>query len=236
MVDGPVRSKVAIGFPPPVGTLTDPPGRPDRAARRRLEWALRTYGDSLLLIAAGSRAGLVLAHLVCSIAPNLEGALLDTGLGFPERQRAVRHLAGSMGGRLTILQPDLSVGDQEALYGPDLWSRALGLCCFLRQVSALARILGGRPAWLTAGSGRGHAAPADGFVAQDPPFGLARVEPIYDWTEEQIDGYLRKHRLPAADLPISEPSGLACSPCTRIHQGPDGQQPVSVERGRVLVP
>ena len=236
MVDDPVRSNLAIGFPPPGRTLTEPAGSPDRTACRRLDWALKTYGDSLLLITAGSRAGLVLAHLVWSIGPTLEVALLDTGLGFPERQRAVRHLAGSVGGRLTILRPDLSVGEQEALYGPDLWSRAPGLCCFLRQVAVLARILAGRPAWLAAGSGRAHAAPPDDFVAQDPPFGLPRVEPIYDWTEKQIDGYLRRHRLPGADLPIGEPSGLACSPCTRIHQGPAGRQRVSVEPGRVLVP
>ena len=236
MVDDPVRSNLAIGLPPPAGTLTEPAGSPDRTACRRLEWALKTYGDSLLQITAGSQAGLVLAHLVWSIAPNLKVALLDTGLGFPERQRAVRQLADALTGRLTILRPDLSVGEQEALYGPDLWSRAPGLCCLLRQVAVLSRILAGRPAWLAACSGRAHAALPDGFVAQDPRFGLPRVEPIYDWTEQQIDGYLQKHRLPGADLPIGEPSGLACSPCTRIHQGPDGRQHISVEPGRVLVP
>lgn len=208
----------------------------DRVARERIAAALATSGPRILVLTTGNRAGLVAAHLTWSVAPRTEVALLDTGLGFPERLPVWQRVAADLAGRLTILRPDLSVAEQEAIYGPDLWASAPGLCCWLRRGVVMQRALAGRPGWISAASRDLSALDGAGCSTWSRRLDLPEIAPIADWTGSDIDAYLRRYRLPGADLAATGGDSPACSPCTRLRPGPIGTAPIRVEPGRLLLP
>lgn len=208
----------------------------EKATRTRLLAALETYGDDLPIITSGSQAGLALAALAWSVTPSFDVALLDTGLSFPDRLHALSELARRAQGQLRILRPDLSVGDQEGIYGPDLWVTAPSLCCSLRQVSVLRRALAGRPAWLAAR--RWSEQPVFSSPCDTPAgdhFGVPRIDPVHDWSDAQVTAFLTTHQFPGRSLPVGEPAGVACSPCTQLSRRPDGLWQTTTEPGRLLL-
>ncbi len=207
-----------------------------RVAQERITAALRTYPEGLVAITTGSQAGLVLADLVWSVAPTIEVALLDTGLSDPERLRAVQQLAQRSGGHLTWLRPELSVGEQEAIYGPDLWASRPALCCLLRQESVIRRALAGRPAWLSAYRRSPRGESSSNGTGREADHGRPRIDPIGDWSDEQIHAYLVERGLPGADRPLGAARGAACSPCTRLQRQPTGHWQAWAEPDRLLFP
>lgn len=201
------------------------------AAAARIGAALARFGPDLPLVTIGSPAGLAVAHLIWAIDRRFEVALLDTGLGFPERRRALEDLAAQLGGNLTIRRPALSTSDQSDRYGPDLWTTSPALCCWLRQSLAVEPVLAGRPTWFRAAFGRFDLAERDRPVEDRPP-----IEPIHDWSRTDVQSYLERYVPAGAKFPIADDGAAGCAPCTRLRRGGDGRWRADLAPGRLSFP
>ena len=96
-------------------------------------------------------------------------------------------------------------------------------CCHMRKVEPLGRALKGKKAWVT-GMRAQQAATRSALPVRefDSNNGIEKFNPLADWTEQEVWGYIRNRDIPYNKLhDIFYPS-IGCAPCTRaIAMGED---------------
>jgi phosphoadenosine phosphosulfate reductase len=96
-------------------------------------------------------------------------------------------------------------------------------CCSIRKMRPLARALVGKGAWIT--GLRREQSPTRRDVAVeafDAAHGLVKINPLADWTRDDVWSYVREHRVPYNALHDRGYASIGCAPCTRaIEPGED---------------
>ena len=167
----------------------------------------------------------VLLHLIASADPSVPVLFLETGKHFPETLAYRDELAERLG--LTDLRS--LTPDPELLASRDgtglRWSYDPDGCCEIRKVQPLARALGGFDASFTGRKGFQSATraglPTFELDTSDAA-GRLKVNPLADWSSDQIASYFAASGLPAHPLVAQGYPSIGCSPCTtRVEQGED---------------
>jgi phosphoadenosine phosphosulfate reductase len=177
-------------------------------------WTASAFGTNVII--AASMQDVILPHLFAQLIPDVEVLFLQTGYHFPEtlltRDVAARDLP------ITVIEalPAQSVAEQDAQYGEKLHDRDPNLCCFLRKVDPLARVLEGRAAWVT--GVRRIEAPTRAnapIVSWDDKHDLVKINPLVGWSDEDVEAYQVEHDLPRNPLVAQGYPSIGCAPCTR---------------------
>jgi phosphoadenosine phosphosulfate reductase len=187
----------------------------DRApATKVVEWAVDTFGERFCV--TSSFADAVLVHLVSSVAPGIEVIFLDTGLHFAETLRVRDTVQRTLPVVVRSIEPRMTVGRQDAIYGPRLFSREPDECCAIRKVEPLNRALRDYDAW-AAGLRRdeGPTRASTPVVGFDPSRGKVKIAPLAYWTEADVQAYIEKHDVPVNALVERGYASVGCWPCTR---------------------
>jgi len=187
----------------------------DRApAERIVEWAVDTFGERFCV--TSSFADAVLAHVVSSVAPGIEVIFLDTGLHFPETLKVRDTVQRTMPVVVKSIKPRLTVGQQDAEYGPRLFGREPDECCAIRKVEPLNRALADYDAW-AAGLRRdeGPSRANTPVVSFEAGRGKVKVAPLAYWTEADVQAYIEKYDVPVNPLIKQGYASVGCWPCTR---------------------
>jgi phosphoadenosine phosphosulfate reductase len=184
------------------------------SAEEIVRWAADTFGARFCV--TSSFADAVLVHLVSRVAPGTDVVFLDTGLHFPETLRVRDQAAATMPVRVRSIRPRLTVGQQDGVYGPRLFSRDPDECCALRKVEPLERALADYDAW-AAGLRRDESptranTPVVHFEASR---GKLKVNPLARWTQADVDAYISRHDVPVNPLLSQGYASVGCWPCTR---------------------
>lgn len=169
-----------------------------------IEWAVGTFGDRLSL--ACSFQDLVVLDLALSVDPVIEVVFLDTGEHFSETLQFLRAVTERRKLNLVVLRP-----------GPEAeaWPCGTARCCELRKVVPLRAHLADRDAWMT-GIRRAESPTRaqTPVVSWDPTFGVAKVNPLATWSDEEVTAYLRDRRLPLHPLVSRGYRSIGCAPTT----------------------
>jgi phosphoadenosine phosphosulfate reductase len=175
------------------------------------------YANSL-----GSES-VVLTDIIWSAVPQIEIFSIDTGRLYPETYELIERLQKRYGRALRIYYPDAAnlenwVGEHGINGFRDGLDQRRG-CCGTRKVEPFRRAISGRNAWVTGirrgqSASRAQAAP----VEWDREYGLHKVSPLLEWSENEIWEYIRKKRLPYNTLHDSGFPSIGCAPCTRAVQ------------------
>lgn len=179
-----------------------------------LEWAVGAFGSRFCITSSMSDA--VLAHLASQVAPGIDVVFLDTGYHFAETIGTRDAVAATLPVTVTTVGPDLSVAEQDAAYGPDLWARDPDRCCAMRKVQPLTEALRGYDAWAT-GLRREetHNRVVTPVVGWDESKQRVRVAPLARWTQNDVDSYIAEHNLIVNPLKYDGYPSIGCWPCTR---------------------
>ena len=161
----------------------------------------------------------VLLHLLADIDRNVPVLFLETGKHFPETLAYRDELAQRLGLTNVInLTPDaqaLAKRDETGLR----WSYDPDGCCEIRKVQPLAKALAGFDATFTGRKGFQNAARA-GLprfeIDLTDQAGRLKVNPLADWTSDQIASYFTATGLPAHPLVAQGYPSIGCSPCTTM--------------------
>ncbi len=179
-----------------------------------LTWAGETFGADFAI--TSSMADGLLAHLASRAVPGVNVVFLDTGYHFAETIGTRDWIAGVLPITLVDVTPPQTVAEQDAVHGAKLHERDPDLCCSLRKVQPLARVLAGFSAW---GSGvrRDEAATRAGtkVVDWDAKRGMVKVNPLAAWTQDDVDTYIAEHQVPVNPLQEIGFASIGCAPCTR---------------------
>lgn len=96
-------------------------------------------------------------------------------------------------------------------------------CCFMRKVEPLQRALQGKKAWIT-GMRAEQSATRTNLPTREFDAGnqLEKLNPLTDWTEQEVWAYIRLHEVPYNKLHDQFYPSIGCAPCTRaIAMGED---------------
>ena len=178
-------------------------------------------GDVALVSSFGAESAALL-HLVASIDPTVPVLFLDTGKHFPETLAYRDTVAERLGLRdLRILTPDADVlakKDESGLR----WSYDPDGCCEIRTVLPLDAAMAGFDASIT-----GRKAFQASTRNALPRFevdaaGKLKVNPLADWTKDDIEAWFVRHDLPRHPLVEQGYLSIGCAPCTsKVKPGED---------------
>ena len=187
-------------------------------------WAVDTFGDKFAI--ASSMGDGLLAHLAASVSPGVDILFLDTGYHFAETIGTRDAVASSYDVNVRTILPLLTVTQQDAEHGSELWNRDPTSCCAMRKVEPLARALEPYVAW---GSGvrRDEAVTRSEtkVVEWDAKRGKVKVNPIATWTQAEVDAYVEKYGVLVNPLAYDGFPSIGCAPCT--HRVAPGEDPRS---------
>lgn len=172
-------------------------------------------GDLAVVSSFGAESA-VLLHLVASVDASVPVLFLDTGKHFAETLAYRDLLVERLGLNLVVLTPDaaeLAKKDETGLR----WSYDPDGCCEIRKVRPLEKALAGFDASFT-----GRKAFQAATRANLPRFevdtsdaqGQLKINPLIDWSAEDINAYFAAHDLPRHPLIAQGYPSIGCSPCT----------------------
>ncbi|HJV85505.1 MAG TPA: phosphoadenylyl-sulfate reductase [Noviherbaspirillum sp.] len=92
-------------------------------------------------------------------------------------------------------------------------------CCRIRKVEPLNRALAGNKAWVT-GQRRAQSTTRAELAVQenDEAHGMAKFNPLADWSEDDVWNYIRDNQVPYNPLHDKGFPSIGCEPCTRAIQ------------------
>lgn len=93
-------------------------------------------------------------------------------------------------------------------------------CCHIRKVEPLSRALKGLAGWVT-GMRREQSVTRSDLKAierDELNGGILKINPLIDWTEEQLASYTEAQNLPKNRLYSQGYRSIGCAPCTRAVQ------------------
>ncbi|MET1132422.1 MAG: phosphoadenylyl-sulfate reductase, partial [Aeromicrobium sp.] len=148
--------------------------------------------------------------------PWVDTLFLETGYHFAETVGTRDAVESSMQLTIVDVSPRQSVAEQDAQYGERLYERDPALCCQLRKVEPLTATLGGYEAWITGVRRDDSPLRADTpFVTWDEKNGLVKINPLADWTFDQVLDYANEHDVILNPLLNDGYPSIGCAPCTR---------------------
>lgn len=193
----------------------------DAPAQDIIGWAVETFGDRVCITSSMTDA--VLVHLASKVKPGIDVIFLDTGYHFPETIGTRDAVSAIYPVNVINVTPSRTVAEQDAELGPRLYGRNPDLCCYLRKVVPLERALDPYDAWITGVRKEETNARSDTRVVQwDARREMVKVNPIANWSQEQVDAYITEQGVLVNPLVDEGYPSIGCSTCTmRVAPGAD---------------
>ncbi len=186
-----------------------------------LGWIERRFGATAAIASSFGPEDIVLLHLAQRHAPSVRVFTLDTGRLPPETYELIEVLRRRFDLELETWFPDHK--DLEQLVsrrGHFSFRQSLEdrrECCRLRKVEPLRRALADRSAWVT-GMRRDQSSTRAAVEVLEWDVdhgGIAKVNPLANWSVHEVWAYLRKNGLPWNELHDRGYPSIGCAPCTR---------------------
>jgi phosphoadenosine phosphosulfate reductase len=193
----------------------------DAPARDVIGWAVATFGDRIAVTSSMTDA--VIIHLAAEVQPGIDVIFLDTGYHFPETIGTRDAVAAVYPVNVINVTPSRTVAEQDAALGPRLYGRNPDLCCYLRKVVPLERALEPYDAWITGVRREETTARRDTRVVEwDARREMVKVNPIANWTQEQVESYIAQRGVLVNPLVDEGYPSIGCATCTmRVAPGED---------------
>jgi phosphoadenosine phosphosulfate reductase len=193
----------------------------DREPQEILAWALETFGDRVSICTSFQSDGMAILDMATRIDAGVRVFTVDTGRLPQETYDFMEEVRQRYGVTIDVYLPETrEVETMVKRNGVNLFYQAVPLrlaCCDIRKVRPLRRALSSLDAWIT-GLRRDQWASRSNIrkVELDHDHGgLLKINPLADWTEEEVQDYLREHDVPSHPLYAKGFRTISCAPCTR---------------------
>jgi phosphoadenosine phosphosulfate reductase len=200
-------------------------------AEALLRWAIARFHPRLVLSCSfGAPEGLVLLDLMHRLEPASRVFLLDTGRLPQATHDLVDRVRDRYGKEIEVVFPDpRAVQEMVRRHGQNLFYESVEkrkLCCRVRKVEPMRAYFAeaGIEAWVSGLRREQNVTRSEvPKVELDAAHGgLVKVNPLADWSEEEVWHYVREHNVPVNRLHREGYPSVGCEPCSRaIRPGED---------------
>jgi phosphoadenosine phosphosulfate reductase len=186
-----------------------------------LRWAAGTFGDRFCVLSSMGDA--VVASLAAKAKPGVDVVFLDTGYHFAETLGVRDAVAAVYDVNVVSIKPEITVAEQDAAYGKDLFGRDPDKCCAIRKVAPLEVALANYDSWATGVRRDESPTRANTPVVQwDARRRKVKVNPIARWTQVEVDAYIAENHILVSPLIDEGYLSIGCWPCTKkVEAGAD---------------
>ncbi|MEE9163077.1 MAG: phosphoadenylyl-sulfate reductase [Candidatus Neomarinimicrobiota bacterium] len=198
-----------------------------KAPEEIIRWAAETFGSEIRFASSFGAEDVVVIDMIAKVAPQISTFTLDTGRLNDETYEVMEGVRTRYGIEVLSMFPERAAVEklerEKGFYSFRESVEDRRECCAVRKVEPLRRALSGLKAWMT-GLRRDQAASRGdtGAVEWDEGNGLAKVNPLVDWSNEQVWEYIRTNDVPYNRLHDQGFPSIGCAPCTRaIEPGED---------------
>lgn len=180
-----------------------------------LEDVLLEYGNDAIMSTGFGPSGLVLMHKLAKIKPGAKVFYIDTDLFFGETYALIDKLESHLGLRFVKVRSHLSLEQQANEYGDKLWQNSPDKCCYLRKVLPMKSFLHDKKVWITAiRRDQSETRSNSRIFSVNNTFSVLKVNPLANWSENEIWNYIHLHGIPYNDLHDKDYPSIGCIPCT----------------------
>ncbi len=192
-----------------------------QSAQEVLAWALKKFSSEVALASSFGAEDVVLIDILWRLDPKFRVFSLDTGRLHEETYEVMEAIREKYGISIESYFPDRSKVEklerEKGLYSFRYSVEARKECCGIRKVEPLNRALSGLKAWITGlRRDQGTTRTETDKIEIDAAHGsIVKLNPIADWSEEQVWDYIRENNVPYNKLHDRGFPSIGCSPCTR---------------------
>jgi phosphoadenosine phosphosulfate reductase len=190
-------------------------------AQELIAYAFNEFGSKVAIASSFGAEDMVLIDIASRLIPKPRVFTLDTGRLPQETYELIEKVREKYNLQIDIYFPDRErIEDMVKRYGPNLFYKSVELrklCCEVRKVEPLKRVLSELSAWIC-GLRKEQSitrARIEKVEVDEANGGILKINPLADWSTEDVWEYIRKNRVPYNALhDIGYPS-IGCLPCTR---------------------
>lgn len=187
-----------------------------------LQNALNEFGNQNEIAFANSFGAedMVLTDLILQNHLSIEIFSLDTGRLPTETYDLMAEVEHNYNTKLKVYFPQAqTVEFYVKNHGINAFYESIELrkaCCHMRKVEPLQRALKGKKAWIT-GMRAAQATTRASLPVREYDEGnkLEKFNPLSDWSEQEVWGYIRLHNVAYNKLHDQFYPSIGCAPCTR---------------------
>ena len=194
--------------------------------REIIRWAVDWFGERLFIVTSLQINTIAILDMAYKLNPNIHVITIDTGRlpdSTIEYQFKIRKLYPEANWK--VVSPDQQEVDKMVKEkGRDLFYESVAnryQCCNIRKVRPLTKALNEADAWIS-GLRRDQWATRSSVEKIETDHkhgGIIKLNPLADWTEEDVWAYLCRHKVPAHPLYKKGYTSIGCAPCSRPVQG-----------------
>lgn len=185
-----------------------------------LQEAVQAHAGRVVFTTSFSAEDQILADMIVRAGLGIEIVTLDTGRLFPETYELWAETERHYGIRVRAFTPERESLESLvntrgiALYRLGVEERRS--CCRVRKLEPLARALAGASAWVT-GLRREQSVTRTeiAHIERDEQHGLSKINPLADWSEQDVWNYIRAYEVPYNPLHDRGYPSIGCACCTR---------------------
>ena len=194
-----------------------------------LRCLMSEFGEKIALSSSLGLEDQVLTDMMVKINKTPNIFTLDTGRLFPETYSLLDTTNMHYGIKIRVYFPDFRrIEEVVSTEGINFFYESIEdrkFCCRLRKLEPLNRAFTELEAWIC-GLRREQSITRHDMqlVEWDETNSLIKINPLIDWTEQQVWDYIHKHHVPYNGLHDSGFPSIGCQPCTRaVKPGDDAR-------------
>lgn len=195
-------------------------GLTDISPENILQWAWETFGKDAVFTSSFGVEDMVITDMMSRKKIMIPIATIDTGRLHEETYELMERTRSEYGVTVNPYFPDYNrIEEMVSEHGMNLFYRSVEkrkLCCGIRKVDPLERILEGKKAWIT-----GLRADQTSFrknsdvVEIDSRRGIVKINPLLRLTSDDVWNYVQRNNVPYNKLHDKGFPSIGCEPCTR---------------------
>ena len=192
-----------------------------------LKYFIARFGNKIALSSSLGAEDQVLTHMVWTINPQTAVFTLDTGRLFPETYELIDRTSKKYKSKIQIYFPDSAkIQNMVNEKGINLFYESVEnrkMCCHLRKIEPLQRAFANLDAWICGLRSQQSVTRSNIHIVEwDSNNGLLKINPLANWTEEQVWDYIKTHKIPYNPLHDKSYPSIGCQPCTQpVQPGQD---------------
>ena len=185
-----------------------------------LRWVDNTFGNRAIQMSSFGIEGMAIWDMYWSINPKARLATIDTERLFDESYELMQRIEKQYQVNIEVHKPDQrEVRNMVRMHGLNLFYKGIEnrkLCCNIRKVQPLDKALSDADAWITGlRRDQGMKRTQIAVVEQDTKHDAYKINPLANWTMQDVREYVAKHEVPYNKLHDRGFPSIGCAPCTR---------------------
>lgn len=185
-----------------------------------LLWASNTFTGKIVFSSSFGAEDMVILEVINRLKLPIEIITLDTGRLPKETYELIEKVKRQYGMKIVVYYPNQQEVE-ELVTTKGFFSFRNSVedrkeCCKIRKVNSLKRALEGKKLWIT-GLRKSQSVTREDIdlIENDSFFKIIKLNPLIEWNEEDVWGYIKKHNVPYNRLHDEGFPSIGCEPCTR---------------------